>query len=332
MTVQDRFKQSIVTTLAKRAANCCSNPECRAVTSGPTVDAHDSVNVGEAAHIYGANPGSARYDPEMESVDRSSITNAIWLCANCHKIVDDDPNRYPAGLLYEWQREHEGWIARQIGKVSAQVRQRYEKRHLEDLGKLSYLAERLILEKGEYWEYLLTAEVLRQEIAPIVRRWSALKNGLYVGPYVRIKREDFLAWISGKSDEILRIVNALSALTNVEFSRSWGKPGIAGNDIDIVSTCRLYGEVCSSALAWEESVRFTHVDEEFVEIRDLYAGVAGDVFEQVEKIPKFITDVFDGEPVAGTYNLTLDIGLPEGWSDAVEAAMLRAGRALGGRV
>ncbi|MBT2746586.1 MULTISPECIES: hypothetical protein [unclassified Lysobacter] len=260
MATQDRFKQSTVVTLAKRAANLCSNPECNAITSGPGVEVADTVNVGEAAHIYGANPGSARYDPDMASIDRSGINNAIWLCANCHKIVDDDPNRYPAGLLFEWQREHESCVARKVGKVSAEARQRYEKRHLEEFGKLSYLAERLILEKGVDWEYLLTAEVLRYEIAPIVRRWNALKRGLYVKPYHRVDKWGFFTWMHGKSDEMLRIVRAFTALTNTEFARAWGAPGIAGNDVDIVSVCRLYGEVCSNTLAWEESVRFTHVD------------------------------------------------------------------------
>jgi hypothetical protein len=170
MATEDRFKQSVVATLAKRAANRCSNPDCSAITSGPADAPDGSVNVGEAAHIYGANFGSARYDPDMASVDRSAITNAIWLCGNCHKLVDDDPAKYPAGLLFEWQKEHERRIAEQVGKVAAEVRQRYEKRHLEEFGRLSYLAERLIVEKGEYWEYLLTAEVLRYEIAPVIRR------------------------------------------------------------------------------------------------------------------------------------------------------------------
>lgn len=87
MASEDRFKQAVIVTLAKRAANRCSNPDCGAITSGPSDDRAGSVNVGEAAHIYGAHPGSARYEELMDSVDRSDITNAIWLCGNCHKLV-----------------------------------------------------------------------------------------------------------------------------------------------------------------------------------------------------------------------------------------------------
>ncbi|WP_256219271.1 hypothetical protein [Variovorax sp. 770b2] len=116
MAAEDKFKQAVISTIAKRAANQCSNPNCGAITSGPSLASLDSVNIGEAAHIYGANLGSARYDEKMSSADRSAISNAIWLCGNCHKLVDDDPLKYPSGLLFEWQRDHERSISEQVGK------------------------------------------------------------------------------------------------------------------------------------------------------------------------------------------------------------------------
>lgn len=328
MSTEDRFKKSVIAILAKRAANRCASPECGAVTSGPTIEPNGSVNVGEAAHIYGAHPGSARYDEKMASSDRSAITNAIWLCGNCHKRIDDDPSRYPPGLLFEWQREHERQISEQIGKTAAEVRHRYEKRHLEEFGRLSYLAERLIIEKDAYWEYLLTAEVLRFEIAPTAQRWDALKRGLYTKPIQRIDREDSFSWLSDKSQEILLIVAAFSNLTNFELARTWGEPGVAGSDVDIVSACRLYGEVCSNTLLWEESVRFTRVDDDFSEVRDLFIGVAGEIIEQTVKIPRLLTEVITPKPTSGTYNLELTIALPAEWEKRVAAAMKRAERAF----
>ncbi|MNJ44026.1 hypothetical protein D3C77_390590 [compost metagenome] len=324
----DRFKQPVIATLAKRAANQCSNPECGAVTSGPAEEPARSVNVGEAAHIYGAHPGSARYDPEMASSDRSAITNAIWLCGNCHKRIDDDPSKYPPGLLFEWQRDHERRISARVGKTAAEVRHRYENRHIEEFGRLSYLAERLILEKDDYWEYLLTAEVLRFEIAPTLRRWDALRRGLYAKPILRVSRDDSFEWFNDKSQEILLVVAAFSNLVNYELAKTWGEPGVAGSDVDIVSVCRLFAETCSSALQWEESVRFSRVDEDFSEVRDMLIGVAGDLIEQTAKIPKFLTESLAPRPTSGTYEMSLTIALPDGWEKKAAAALERAKRAL----
>lgn len=329
MASEDRFKQSVVITLAKRAGWHCSNPECGAITTGPAEEPDHSVNVGEAAHIYGANPGSARYDVGMASADRGAISNAIWLCGNCHKIVDDDPQRYPAGLLFEWQREHEKRTSEKIGKVATDIRQRYERRHLQEFGELSYLAERIVLEKGDFWEYHLAAEVLRCEIAPVSRRWHALKQGLYMQPLERIDKLSFSYWLAMKMDEMQTIVSAFSQLTNVELLKSFGPPGVAGNDVDIIEVSRLFGEVCQSTLRWEESVRFVRVDEVFQEVHQLCFGVAGTIIENANKIPLFLAETLATSPIEGTFTLSLTISLPDGWANEVHLALNRAKASLG---
>lgn len=328
MPTEDRFKQAIIVTLAKRAANRCSNPDCGAITSGPSGNPGESVNVGEAAHIYGANPGSARYESTMISADRSAITNAIWLCGNCHKLVDDDPSRFPAGLLFEWQRNHEQRISELVGKAGADARRRYENRHMEEFGRISYLAERIILEKPDYWEFRLTAEVLRFEMAPILRRWHALKRGLYMKSSERVGNMETIPWVLDKLAEIQDIARAFGELTNVEFDRSWGEPGVTGSDIEIVSTCRLFAEMCESAIAWEESVRFIRVHDLFQEIRDLFIGIAGSMIDEAAKIPAFLAESLGESPTPGKYALTLTLSLPDGWNEAIDAALANATEAL----
>jgi len=324
MAIENKFKKSIIITLAKRAANRCSNPDCGAITSGPSNNPNDSVNVGEAAHIYGANLGSARYDADMITTDRNAISNAIWLCGNCHKLIDDDPVKYPAGLLFEWQREHEFRISEQVGKIAAEIRQRYEKRHLEEFGRLSYLAERLIIEKSDYWEYLLTAEMLRHEMTPVIQRWSALKRGLYVKPTTPINDADFMPWLLDRLHEIQNITNAFDEIINIEFSRAWGAPNIAGSDTDIINTSRLFTEMCESTLAWEEMVRFARVGEIFSEAHSLLIGIAGGLIEHSAKVPKFLMDTIADSPTSGIFELQLTITLPDGWSDKLNEAIKRA--------
>lgn len=323
MANDDRFKQAVVTTLAKRAANRCSNPDCRAITSGPADAPMGSVNVGEAAHIYGAHPGSARYEADMSSADRSAIANAIWLCGNCHKLVDDDEQRFPAGLLFEWQREHERVIAEQIGKAGAELRRRYEDRHLEEFGKLSYLAERIILEKGDLWEYRLTAEVLRYEMSPVARRWSALKRGLYVKPSHRVAKEEFYPWIQARLHEAQALTAALNGLMNDEFARAWGEPGVPGDDHDIVDTCRLFAEACQSIVAWEEEIRFTWVHQIFRDLQDHFIGVMGLLLDEALKVPAFISDTLAKEGLTGPQTLSLVLSMPDGWVEEGEWLMAK---------
>jgi hypothetical protein len=329
MATEDRFKQAVITTLAKRAANRCSNPDCRAITSGPADDPERSVNVGEAAHIYGANLGSARYDPDMAPAERASLSNAIWLCGNCHRIIDDDEARFPSGLLFEWQKEHERHIAEIVGKAGAELRRRYEERHVQEYGRLSYLAARILTEKGDLWEYRLTLEVLRFEMKPILERWNALRRGLYMKPAVRIAKLDCIPWLLDRMAETRQIAEAFQELMNVEFTRSWGEPGQAGDEGLIISTCRLFAEMCRSCLDWEERVRFAAVGDIFRDVSRLFEGTVGHLIDEATKLPVFLTNLLDEGPrKGGEYRLSLTLTLPDGWNEAVEAALGRAEQAL----
>jgi hypothetical protein len=101
------FSKKTADTLAKRAAQWCSNPDCLNKTSGPHSEPGKAINIGEAAHIRGAKPGSARYDPTMTDEQRSDISNGIWLCRLCARKIDTDEKRFPAKLLLIWREGHE---------------------------------------------------------------------------------------------------------------------------------------------------------------------------------------------------------------------------------
>lgn len=239
-------------------------------------------------------------------------------------MIDDDEIRFPAGLLFEWQRNHERHIATQIGKAGAELRFRYEKRHLEQFGRLSYLAERIVIEKGDAWEYRLMTEVFRYEMAPILRRWNALKRGMYLKPTQRVDKMDFIPWMLARGDEAQNICQAFSELMNVEFQRALGEPGVAGSDIDIVNACRLFSEMCESALRWEEDVRFIKANSAFEEVHSLHVGVAGAMIDEAAKLPAFLSQSFGGEIQPGEYRLSLTLSLPDECAELVSAALAKA--------
>lgn len=102
------FSKDTIETLAKRAAQLCSKPDCQTVTSGPHSDEAKAINLGEAAHIKGARQlPNNRYDPNMTDEERSHISNGIWLCRLHAREIDTDEGRFPVELLRMWKDEHE---------------------------------------------------------------------------------------------------------------------------------------------------------------------------------------------------------------------------------
>ncbi|MEY8212853.1 MAG: hypothetical protein RPR97_00065 [Colwellia sp.] len=106
------FSKPIAEKLAYRSAYICNNPECNTLTVGAELD-DDSlkVKIGEAAHINGEKPKSARYK-KLPDGDSGLIVNGIWLCANCHTMIDKNLGAgFPENMIKEWKDSHEKMIS-----------------------------------------------------------------------------------------------------------------------------------------------------------------------------------------------------------------------------
>lgn len=114
---RDDFSRLVKETLAKRVAFSCSNPDCKAITTGPELESKGAVNLGVAAHITAASPGGPRYDPALDPLERSAEANGLWLCQNCGKLIDSDVARYTVSTLRAWktEAEHRAWMMLQAG-------------------------------------------------------------------------------------------------------------------------------------------------------------------------------------------------------------------------
>lgn len=322
-----RFSRQTVETLAKRAANTCSNPDCRTVTSGPADESTSAVNVGEAAHIFGANPGSARHKPEMTLSERSDITNGIWLCRNCHGLIDKDVSRFPADVLFVWRQTHEAEIAELLGKTNVGVLRKALTR-IPGFEQSSYLAQQIMLDKPYAWEYKLTVELLRSGLDSVMWRWNALRDGLYSTPGARLSPEELPSWYRERMSMLSRQVGAIERLLNHEFTVAWGPDGEPGSELAIMRTCALVSEACARILSWEEEVRSVTVPAEFEDCRQALSGTGGRLLESTFSAPQQMSAIFSEDRPVGTHIIKVKYDLPEGWSDTVSRSFERAMTAL----
>ncbi len=100
---EDRFSEATIRIIAERVNYLCSNPDCRVQTSGPHTDNDKRIIIGEAAHISAVSRGGKRFDPLMSPEKRRSPENGIWLCANCHTLIDKDEQKFPSSILRSWK-------------------------------------------------------------------------------------------------------------------------------------------------------------------------------------------------------------------------------------
>lgn len=112
--------------LAMRSGNLCAMRTCRVPLTSDGSGSNPAV-IGEAAHIYGENPGtqtkqpSARYRQDMTEEDRNHYKNLIYLCPTCHTKIDKQEENYPAEMLFHLKTEHEAWVREQLDDVMSDV-------------------------------------------------------------------------------------------------------------------------------------------------------------------------------------------------------------------
>lgn len=118
---RDDFTQAVKEKLYKSVCGKCCN--CGCSTTGVSDGKKDTqiLSIGEAAHICAASPNGPRYDENMSREERISIENGIWLCSNCHKIIDKDETTYTVDKLRTMKNKAEREALRNIGKPQAVV-------------------------------------------------------------------------------------------------------------------------------------------------------------------------------------------------------------------
>jgi hypothetical protein len=103
--VREDFPRQTITEIAKGVGYRCSNPDCGRPTVSANAAQDRTITIGVAAHIRAASPGGPRFDPAQSREARRGIDNGIWLCQNCGRLVDADPERFTIEVLVRWKRE-----------------------------------------------------------------------------------------------------------------------------------------------------------------------------------------------------------------------------------
>ena len=111
--------------LAFRSGNICVKTGCERTLAYEDEENEILSNVGEAAHIEGEKGNgkkkSARYNSDMTDDERNHYNNLIFLCKECHKVIDDNESVYTVEKLKIMKKEHEQKVRHAIIEAFADI-------------------------------------------------------------------------------------------------------------------------------------------------------------------------------------------------------------------
>ena len=329
------FSKKTIDTIARRAAFKCSNPDCRVSTVGPNSDSQKSTLIGEAAHILGARPNSKRYRSNMTDAARAEITNSIWLCRNCHKLIDTDDKKYTSDILFAWRELHERHIQSELGNSTDRIQFEEQTSKLSAFKNYPPLIRRIIIDKPDGWEWRLTAELMRHLNSPLFRRIDDLRNGLYVKPQEHIDSEEIMKWVQRRLAEASNLISPMVVLID-QLNKSWGPQGESGSAEEIHHITCLIRDHLEQITQYEEKIYFTNVPEEYEKLMGLLKNIVGSQAEKLSDVPDSLDEIVSliGADHEGTIEnphiieKTITFDVPEKWEKQMNRELKLAQRHL----
>jgi hypothetical protein len=325
------FSKKTIDTLAKRAAFLCSNPDCRVSTVGPNSESAEATIIGEAAHIFAARADQPRYEAHMTDQARSEISNAIWLCRNCHKQADRDPLKFPADLLFVWRESHEEYVASNLGTQTEKARFEIARHALAPFDGYPPLIRRIAYDKPPGWEWSLSAALMQHLNAPLFRKLVDLRDGVSALQITFLDDDKVLGWVSERTQEMAEIIEPLTKILE-RFNSSWGEPGQPGDIDEIHHTALLLRDSLAQIVSHEERLQSVRVSEKFDEVVVLLKDALGSQAEKFKRLPDRLDEIVamainmkdngpSSEPV--WVHEVIEFNLPDGWADDVSGALRR---------
>ncbi len=117
-----------------RSGNMCAF--CQKELVLPSTKHNDEVIIGDECHIVSRKAKGPRWDPDFPINELDRHDNLILLCKIHHKVIDDQPESYPAIALKRLKERHEKWVRQNlIKKGEKQGKSNLEKVKLIRSGK-----------------------------------------------------------------------------------------------------------------------------------------------------------------------------------------------------
>ncbi len=178
-------------------------------------------------------------------------------------------------------------------------------------------ALQLALNQPYYWEYLLTAELLKTKIADIRYKLIDLEKGLIYKQSKHMDKADFIKFIASKCTDLSSLIGLLKTAVTEEIPKSWGEPRNPGNPIVIKRTVDKVVSGCNELFEWESDLHFVIPPNSFTILKQKMAGWTMQIFKQIEGIYEKLLKPFEQSDPKGQYNIDIIFEQPSNINEVI---------------
>jgi hypothetical protein len=230
-------------------------------------------------------------------------------------------------FTFEKTAEIEDCLSIQLSGMLRELLERSREGKLDPLASFASESEKarsLAREKSEYWEFLLTAELLNTKLEEVRKRFERQKAGLVHTPSYAISGFEFTNWIQAKINDLMLLVAALQGQLPL-IQASWGPTGQPGNVHQIKGSVDDFIRLCNQLVDWEDDLRAALPPEKMRPLKETMKGWTVVILEEMERLPKELLRPFEGgAKPTGEIKIMLTINAPQTEEFRAEIDALRS--------
>lgn len=200
-----------------------------------------------------------------------------------------------------------------LGPFCNQVRTKFKKfvyESLIDLENETDDIKNIAIEKASYWEYILSAKLLKSRLTEINRSYLELEKGLVFHKSKSFEISEFCDWVSNSSTDLIKLLSIFGNVFEVELIKSYGEPGVAGNVYEIKNVVDKITSLCKELLAWEYELQGIIPPVELSEVVELMKGWTKVIIDEFNRFPLMVEESFSPENLEKEGNISINLTIP----------------------
>jgi hypothetical protein len=166
-------------------------------------------------------------------------------------------------------------------------------------------ALQIALERPQFWEYLLTAELLSSKLILVRRRFSELRRGLIYKKSIRLGETDFINWTQTKAHDLCSLASMFGEIVNKEIPLSWGPTGQPGDPSEIKDAIDKAIAGCDELLDWECDLRSVIPPDSIERLKKIMEGWTSPILDAIETLPQQLLQIVEQPNPSGKYHIEI---------------------------
>lgn len=159
--------------------------------------------------------------------------------------------------------------------------------------KESDKARTLALDHGEFWEFLLTEELLRSKISLLRKAYEHFDEALLIRRKQLFSARDYINWLGQKIVEPTSFIQGIVWHLEKELPLAWGKPGESGDAIKILNVANGITDCCSASLNWELEMCSAEPPAHLMQLGSCLRGFSAGIIREASRLPDEIADAVE---------------------------------------